>query len=64
MFPPDLRVSLVAHCVPRACDRQEMLIRLDWKGFEAALIDWSSAGGVMVGMPALRMGDGDPPQYL
>jgi hypothetical protein len=41
-----------------------MLIGLNRKRFEAALIDWARPGGVMVGMPALRMRDGDPSQNL
>ena len=45
-----------------ARDGQEMLIGLHRERFEAALIDGAGPGGVMVGMPALRMGDGDPPQ--
>jgi len=43
-----------------ACDGEEMLIGLDRKGFEAALIDRACSGGVVMGMPALRMRDGDP----
>ncbi len=45
-------------------DGQEMLIGLDRKRLEAALIDRPSPGGVMMGMPALRMGDGDPAEHL
>jgi hypothetical protein len=45
-------------------DCQKMLIGLDRKRFEAALIDWAGSGGAMVRMPALRMGDGDPSQHL
>jgi hypothetical protein len=41
-----------------------MRIGLDRKRFEAALIDGAGPGGVMVGMPALCMGDGDPAQDL
>jgi len=41
-----------------------MRIGLHRKRLETALIDWTRPGGVMVGMPALRMGDGDPPQHL
>jgi hypothetical protein len=41
-----------------------MLVRLNGKGFEAALIDRAGSGGVMVSMPALGMRDSDPPQDL
>lgn len=37
-----------------------MLIGLDRKRFETTLIDGASSRGVMMGMPALRMGHGDP----
>lgn len=43
-----------------ARDGEEMLIGLDRKGFEAALIDRACSGGVVMGMPALRMRDCDP----
>ncbi len=36
-----------------------MLIGLDRKRFEAALIDGTSPGGVMMGMPAFRMQGSD-----
>ncbi len=36
-----------------------MLIRLDRKRFEAALIHRAGPGGVVVSMPALRMRDSD-----
>jgi len=41
-----------------------MRIGLYRKRFEPALIDGTRPRGAMVGMPALRMGDGDPPQHL
>ena len=41
-----------------------MRIGLDRKRLEAALINRSGPGGVMVGMPALRVRDGNPPQHL
>ena len=47
-----------------ARDRQEMLIGLYRKRFKAALIDRSGPSGMMVRMPALGVGDGDPPQHL
>lgn len=37
-----------------------MLIGLDRKGFEAALIDRACSRGVVMGMPTLGMRDGDP----
>ncbi len=46
------------------CNRQEMLIRLNGKGSEAALIDRARPSCPMVGMPTLRMGDSDPPEDL
>ena len=47
-----------------SCDRQEVFIGLYGKRFEAALIDRAGPGSVVVNMPALRMRDRDPPQYL
>ncbi len=41
-----------------------MFIGLYRKRLETALIDWACSGCVVMGMPALRMGDGDPPQHL
>lgn len=41
-----------------------MFIGLDRKRFEATLIDGASPRRVMVGMRALRVGDGDPPQHF
>ncbi len=37
-----------------------MLVCLDGKGFESALIDRARAGGLVRDMPPLRMGHGDP----
>ena len=52
-----LRAQGIALHIAR--DRQEMLIGLDGKGFEAALIDRAGSRRVIVGVPALCMGDGD-----
>ncbi len=41
-----------------------MRIGLDRKRFEVALIHRAGSGGVMKGMPALRMRDGDPAEHL
>jgi hypothetical protein len=57
-----LRSERVAFDIAR--DGEEMRIGLNRKGFEAALIDRAGAGRVMMGMPALRMRDGDPAQQL
>ena len=57
-----LRPQRIAFHIAR--DRQEMRIGLDRKRFEAALIDRSGPGRVMVSMPALRVRDGNPPQHL
>ena len=37
-----------------------MVVGLNREGFEATLIHRPSPGGLVMGMPALRMGDGDP----
>lgn len=47
-----------------ASDRQEMPVCLHGKGLESSLIHRSSPSGVMVGMPALGVGDGDPSEHL
>lgn len=68
--PPEARPSPVlcladqfgSECVASHItgDGQEVLIRLDRKRLEAALIDRTGSGGVVRRKPSLRMGDGDP----
>ncbi len=41
-----------------------MLVRLHRKGFEASLVDRAGPSRFMVGMPALRMGDGHPAEHF
>ncbi len=41
-----------------------MFVCLDGEGLEAALIDGAGARGLMLDMPALRMGHGDPAEDL
>ena len=60
--PHQLRPQRIALHIAR--DRQEMLVGLYRKRFEATLIDRPGPRRVMVRMPSLGMGDGHPPQHL
>ena len=40
--------------------RQEVLVGLDRKGLEAALIQWPGSGGVEVGVPPAHVRSGNP----
>lgn len=66
--PPQLgtihqaRPQRVALDIPR--DRQEVMIRFNWKRLETILVNVSSPGGVPIRMPASSVGHGKPPKEV
>lgn len=61
-MPHQLRPQRIALHIAR--HRHEMLITLHGKRLEAPLIDRPGSSRVMVGVPALGMGDRDPAQHF